>query len=53
MGKSGSLDDESILQYYEGSFGNYSLNTLLCAGTVYSKFDFTGGKNNSEDSELC
>jgi hypothetical protein len=42
MCKCGGLDDEKLLKFYERDFGNYLLNTILFADTVYSKFEFVG-----------
>lgn len=42
MGESSSLDSENTLQFYEGDFCNYLLNTILFSDTVYSKFNFVG-----------
>lgn len=42
MGRTGSLDDEKILQFSDRDLCYYLLNTILFADTVYSKFDFEG-----------
>lgn len=42
MGECGSLDDENILQFSEGDYSYYLLNTILFADTVFAKFNFEG-----------